>query len=81
MSFKNCPSPVLRPRSLTAVMNNESLTGDETGVIRITLKLKGDLGPPGDNLETLLGPNVLSNHIRHEVLSVKNSQHVGVTDV
>lgn len=37
---------------LTTVMNEESLTQDETGIIRITLKLNGDLRPR-HNLETL----------------------------
>lgn len=62
-------------------MNDESLARDEAGVVGIALKLKGDLWPPRDNLEAFPGPHVLSNHVRHEVLSVENSQHIGVTDV
>lgn len=62
-------------------MNEESLTQDETGINWITLKLNGDLRSPRDNLETLPGPQVLPDHMGHEILSIKNGQHVGVADV
>lgn len=62
-------------------MNEESLTQDETGIIWITLKLNGDLRPPRDYLETLSGPQVSSDHMGHEILPVKNGQHIGVADV
>lgn len=62
-------------------MNEETLTQDETGIIWIALKLNGDLRPPRHNLETLSGPQVLPNHMGHEIMPVKNGQHVSVADV
>lgn len=62
-------------------MNEEPLTQDEAGIIWIALKLNGDLRPPRHDLETLSGPQVLSDHMGHEVTSVKNGQHIGVADV
>lgn len=62
-------------------MNEESLTQDETGIIWIALKLNGDLRPPRYNLESLSGPQVLSDHMGHEITSVKNGQHISVADV
>lgn len=66
---------------LTSVMNEESLTQDEAGIIRIALKLNGDFGPAGHNLETLSGSHVLCDHMGHEVAPVENRQHVSVADV
>lgn len=63
------------------IMNEEPLTQDETGINWITLELNGDLWPPRDNLETLSGAHVLSNHMGHEVLPIKDGQHIGVADV
>lgn len=62
-------------------MNEESLTQDETGVVQIALKLDGNLRPPWNNLETLFGPQVLADHVGREVTPIKNSQHIGVTDI
>lgn len=62
-------------------MNEESLTQDETGIIRITLKLNGDLRPPRHNLETLSWPQVLTDHMGHEITTVEDGQHISVADV
>jgi len=62
-------------------MNEEPLTEDETGVIRITLELNGDFGAPRHDLETLFGPQVLSHHMGHEITAVKKGQHISVADI
>lgn len=62
-------------------MNEKTLTQDETGILWITLKLNGDLWPPRHNLETLSGPQVLPDHMGHEVTSVENGQHISVADI
>lgn len=67
--------------SLTTIMNEESLTQDETGIIWIALKLNADLRAPGHHLETLSGAQVLSDHMGGEIPSVENGQHIGVADI
>lgn len=66
---------------LTTIMNEETLTLDKTGINGVTLKLNGNLWSPWDDLETLSGPQVLSDYVGHDILSIKNGQHVRVADI
>lgn len=66
---------------LTTIMNEETLTLDKTGINGVTLKLDGNLWSPRDDLETLSRPQVLSNHIGRDILSIKNGQHVRVANI
>lgn len=68
-------------KTLTVVVDEEALAQDEAGIDGITLELNGDLRPPGDNLEALPGGHVLSDHVGHQVLAIKDGQHIRVADV
>ena len=65
----------------TAIMNQEPLAEDEAGIIGIALELNGDLWPAWHHLEALSGPQVLANHVGHEVMSIVDGQHVIVAYV
>lgn len=66
---------------ITAIMDEEALAQDETGIIWITLELNGDLWPSRHNLETLFGAQVLADHTRHEITPVEDGKHVGVANI